>query len=280
MAVDVVIRKKGFFKKKVSIQDIVFENMGYGVMDDNWRLVDGEIGEVTVLYNSENIGRGLEVVLQKDLLELRLPLPASEDDIKFFYQYIEKVCKFLKTDTFERNGETSTFDRIDDYMKWDISASIGALNQMRQQIEKKEMEIMYLFGVTNPIAVGERELEIIDDDLNKLGKFLHEQQSIDAYYAGVQVYQRDNGTIFAMYVLTEDVKSILPFKPLILMNNDIKVDDWYISFVYDEEMKGTITYENFINNVEKSEIYDTAHFLITMDQNKMKELIEKYREKV
>ncbi len=280
MAVDVVIRKKGIFKKNLKIEDIIFENMGYGIMDDNFRLSEGETGEVTVLYNKNIIGRGLEVVLQKDCVELRLPLPASEEDIKFFYQYIEKICKILKTDQFERNEEVSFLDRVNDYIKWDISASIGALNHMEQAIEKGEYENMYVFGAINPISIGKRELEIIDEDLNKFGQLLHELQSMDAYYAGAQVYQRDNGTIFGMYAVTEDLKTIFPFKPSLIMNNEITINEWFVTFGYDDEVQGSISFDNLISNVEKENIYDSEHFIFSLGKEKMKELIDKYGTKV
>ena len=183
-------------------------------------------------------------------------------------------------DTFFRYEEESYFDRIEDYIKWDITASIGAISGMRESIEKKEYEEMYIFGVLNPITIGPKELDFIDDSPKKLGELLHNLQSVDAYYAGAKIYQRENGTLFGMYVLTENVKSVFPTKPLVIMNNDEKIEDWYVTFCYDDNISGSISYSDFISNVDQSDYYDATHFYITLEKEKMKELLEKYKKEI
>lgn len=279
MAVEVTIKKKGFFKRKIDIPKLVFENMGYGTTDDNWRLLENEIGEPTIVFHKNILERGIEIVSEKEEILLRLPLPTGEEEIRFFYEYIEKLCKYLKVDTFFRYEEESYFDRIEDYIKWDITASISAISSMRKSIEKKEYEEMYIFGVLNPIAIGPKELDIIDDNPTKLGEFLHDLQSVDAYYAGGKVYERENGTLFGMYVLTENVKSIFPLKPLI-MNDDLKLEEWYVTFCYDEDISGSISYSDFLSNVDSSEYYDASHFYITLAKEQMVELLEKYKKEL
>lgn len=280
MAVEVTIQKKGFFKRKIEIPKLVFENMGYGTTDDNWRLLENEIGEPTILYHHNVLERGIEVVSEKEEILLRLPLPTGEEEIRFFYEYVEKLCKHLNVDTFLRYEEISTFDRIEDYIKWDIVASIQAISSMRESIEKKEYEEMYIFGVLNPIAIGPKELEFIDDSPKKLGELLHNLQSVDAYYAGAKIYERENGTLFGMYVLTEGIKSILPLKTNLFMNEDLKVEDWYITFCYDEDISGSISYSDFLFNVDSSELYDASHFYITLEKEQMIELLEKYKKEI
>lgn len=280
MAVEVTIKKKGFFKRKIEIPKLVFENMGYGTTDDNWRLLENEIGEPTIVFHQNILERGIEIVSKKEEILLRLSLPSGENEIRFFYEYIEKLCKYLKVDTFLRYEEESYFDRIEDYIKWDITASISAISSMRESIEKKEYEEMYIFGVLNPIAIGPKELDFIDDSPKKLGELLHNLQSVDAYYAGVKVYERENGTLFGMYVLTEGIKSILPLKTNLFMNDDLKTEDWYITFCYDENISGSISYSDFLSNVDSSELYDASHFYITLEKEQMIELLEKYKKEL
>ena len=280
MAVEVTIKKKGFFKRKIEIPKLVFEDMGYGTMDDNWRLLENEVGEPTIVYSHNILERGIEIVSEKEEILLRLPLPTGENEIRFFYEYLERLCKYLKVDTFFRYEEESYFDRIEDYIKWDITASISAISGMRESIEKKEYEEMYIFGVLNPITIGPKELDFIDDSPKKLGELLHNLQSVDAYYAGTKIYQRENGTLFGMYVLTENVKSVIPLKPTILMNNELKVEEWYVTFCYDEDIDGSILFDDFISSIDTSDYYDATHFFITLEKEKMKELLDKYRKEL
>ena len=280
MAVEVIIKQKSMLKKEIKIEDLLLENMDYGIMDENYRLSSRKIGEYTILYNTQSIQRGLEVSIKKKQIHLRLPLPTGEDEITFFYEYIERICKKFKTNTFEREGEIGNIHQKEKWIELDKETSKKALETMNQDIEQNKYETMYLFGVYNPIAIGKRELEIIQNDIGKLGNFLHQLQSIDRYYASAKVYQRNDGNLFGLYVLTEEVVSIVPLKPSVFMNNDIKVDDWNIAFVYDNDMQGTISFDNFIKNVDTSELYDTEHFIITLNQNEMKKLIEKYKKEI
>ena len=142
------------------------------------------------------------------------------------------------------------------------------------------MNPIYLFGALNPITIGEKEISIVGNDTEKLGKLFHELQSIDAYYAAVKVYQKQDESLFGIYVLTENVLSIFPFKPGLFMNNKLKIDKFYVSFVFDNELKGCMLYEDFMANVDITKSYDTEHFLISLNKRVMKELLEKYKKKL
>lgn len=50
----------------------------------------------------------------------------------------------------------------------------------------------------------------------------------------------------------------------------------YVIFLISKNMAGSIPYEKFIENVNKDELYDAEHFLITMDSFEMLGLIDEY----
>ena len=277
MSVDVVIRSKGLFKKNLKIKDVIFENMRYGIMDEAYRLVENETGKYTVVFNTLEICRGYEISFEKGKVELRMALPTSNSDIEFFYEYIKRICKIMNTKEFERDGEKGTFDKIDSYISMDISASIGALENMEENINNGNYTSMYLFGAINPICVGKQELLKINKDTSNLGKLMNSLQSMDVYYAMAKAYKRDDDTIFGVYVLTENVTSVLPFEPNLFMNKDIIVNDWNIMFFIDGKNSGAIPYDKFIENVNKDEIYDDKNFIITMNKLEMEELLSKYK---
>ena len=280
MSVTVKIKEKGLFKKKLDIENIIFENMSYGTMDESYRLVEKEIGKYTIAYRKNNIGRGFEVQLQKGMINLRMNFPTSNDEIRFFYSYVKRICELLHTTIFEREEEFVSVNDVNYFIELDIKTSKDALEKIKEDIETDRMNPIYLFGALNPITIGEKEISIVGNDTEKLVKLFHELQSIDAYYAAVKVYQKQDESLFGIYVLTENVLSIFPFKPGLFMNNKLKIDKFYVSFVFDNELKGCMLYEDFMANVDITKSYDTEHFLISLNKRVMKELLEKYKKKL
>lgn len=278
MAVDVTIKSKGLFKKYVTLNDILESDMRYGIMDEAFRLDEGKTGENTVIFKNKNICRGFEISFKRGEVNLRMPLPTSASDINFFYEYIKKICTKMNTNDFIRDEEVLGLDDIENCIKLDIEASEAALRKIEENINGGTYQNMYIFGAVNPVALGKKEMENIKGDATKFGILMNSLQTMDAYYAKSKVYQRNNGTYFGVYVLTADCTSILPLKPKLLMNeNNIDINDWNIGFVIDEKLEGFISYDEFLKNTKKDAEYDSEHFVITLDKNKMKKLLSEYK---
>lgn len=278
MAVDVTIKSSGLFKKQLTFQDILDCDIRYGVMDEAFRLDEGKIGENTVIFSAKHICRGYEVTLKKGEINLRMPLPTSAFDINFFYDLIKMICGKMNVKTFIRDDEKVTFDDIENCKKMDIQASSGALIRMEEDIDNGKYDNMYIFGAINPISIGKRELDKISRDVEKFGEVMNQLQTMDVYYAKASIYQRKDETYFGVYVLTEGVVSVLPYKAKLLMaNNDLKVNDWNIGFVINGNLEGFIPYSDFLDSIDKTEDYDSEHFIITLDEKKMTSLLSKYR---
>ncbi len=278
MAIDVVINSKGLFKKDIQVDDVIFEGMCYGVMDEAYRLEEGIIGDLMVVFNNNCIGRGYELSFSKGKIGLIMPLPTSEDDINFFYEYIRKICMKMKTDKFIRNQEEVKFEQIDTCIENDIVASKEALKQIGNDIDNGKYENMYLFGAINPIAIGKDELIEIAGSPKNLGILMNRLQQMDIYYAKAKVYKRKNNTYFGVYILTENVPTVLPYEPKILMmDNNIEINDWNISFIINNDLEGSVLYSDFINFIKGYEKYDSEHFIITLDSMVIKKLLDKHR---
>lgn len=278
MAVEVCINNKNLFKKKLNFKDILLNDMRYGIIDDAFRLEEGRTGAWTVIFNSNKICRGYEVSIDKDCIKLRMPLPTSRSDIEYFYEYIKFLCKKMNAKKFTRDEEEISFDIIERCIELDVEASNNALIKMKQELEEGKYSSLYTFGAICPIALGKRELNVINGDCEEFGELLNELQKIDAYYAKGSIYQKENGEYFGIYVLTEDVNSIFPNKPKILMSEEkYKVDEWYVGFVIDQESKGFIPYNDFLESIKTNKLFDAEHFIITLDSNKMNELLKKYK---
>ncbi len=278
MSVNVIIKKKGLFKKDLKIEDVILDEMRYGIMDEDYRLEEGKVGKYTVVFHSKHIGRGYEISFEKGEVNLNMPLPTSYEDIHFFYEYIKILCDKWNTKEFIREEEVATFDEIASFIKMDIQASEGALRQIEESINTGEYENMYIFGAINPIAIGKKEVEKIDGDIKKFGKLMHYLQEKDLYYAAPKVYQRKDGTYFGIYILTEDIPSIVPYQAKLLVSDKkIDVSEWNIGFVADNELKGFIPYEDFLNSIPKEEEYDSEHFIFKIKEKEIKQLLDKYK---
>lgn len=278
VAVEVTIKSRGLIKKQLKFEEVIDDNMRYGIMDDAWRLDEGKIGENTVVFHKNSICRGYEISIKKGEINLRMPLPTSYDDITYFYEYIKKLCTKMKTKIFIREGEKLTFDKINHCIDLDIEASKSALKNIEEDIDNGKYTSMYIFGAINPVAIGKKELEEISESPTKFGNLMHRLQSLDVYYAASAIYQRKDGTYFGIYVLTEGVDIVLPYKAKVLaIDSDIKVNDWNIGFVVEEKMEGFISYEDFLKSIKIERVYDSEHFIITLDKTKIKNLIKKYK---
>lgn len=278
MAVEVTIKSKGLFKKSLTFKDLILEDMRYGIMDEAYRLEEGKIGEYTVIFNAKSICRGYEISLKKGEVNLRMPLPTSSDDIKFFYEYIKTICNKMNTKVFIRDEEKKTFNDIPTCIEQDIITSKKALEQIETDLDEKKYKSLYIFGAINPVTLGKKEVIEIKNNPEKMGEVMNRLQTMDVYYAKAKVYQREDKTYFGVYVLTENIPSVLPYEAKILMKNEeLKINDWNIGFVVNEKLEGFIPYKDFLNSIKKDEEYDTEHFLITLTAKEIKELIKKYK---
>ena len=274
MAVEVKIKQKGLFKKKIEIEDMLSNNLLFGVMDENFRMVPNEKGKYTIIYDPNNLARGLEVSFEKNIIDLRLPLPTAKSDIEMFYNVIKRICNKLKIDSFERYDEVLTLDTIDQLIRDDVDASTRALDDICYD---KQYETITIFGALNPIAIGSKEKDTIKGSVDNFGKFLKEKQEIDAYYAAPKLYKSDTD-IIGIYVITEKVDSIVPLKPKVIMNNENQNIKFYT--IIGDGTNDVVKYEDFISSVDQSNYYDDEHIIINLSKKEIENILEKYKTEI
>ena len=253
MAVDVIVKQKGIFGKNITIEDIVGDDLSYGIMDENYRLKQGEQGEYMVVYDSRHLGRGMEVSFEKKDVNLRLPLPNSEEDIRLFYQTVERVCRGQGVHSFYRDGEKIGLGDFENLIQLDMDASTGALESMERGMKKGEYSNMIVFAIHNPIYVEMKDLEQMKGadncyDLKKFGEFLEWHQRMNVYYAAPLLYQKKDETVFGVYAISADVPSVVPSIPKLLAvgDNELKVEEWYVALVIAQGNVKSVKYQDFI----------------------------------
>lgn len=273
MSVTARIKQKSLFKKKMNLEDIIkFTGLSYGVCDENYRLNKDEIGEHTLIYDETKLARGFELWLEGSDVLLSLSLPTALSEIRLFYSLVEKLCNEFNTKKYLREDEEAYLYEDEEFIKWDEEASIVALEDMTSKTED-EYRCFEIFGIYNPISIGQRELQRIDCNLNKLEEYLNEIQSLDVYYATPSVYRKkDTNELFGIYSIVADIPCVVPNKPYIILDQIKGINYWYVMI-----RKGmTVTYDDFINHISSKEYYDANHVIALLNYDEIDALIEQY----
>lgn len=273
MSVTAKIMQRSLFKKKLDVDDIIkISGLACGVCDSDYRLIANEKGEHTLLYDTEHLARGIDLWFENNDILLSLSLPTAKEEIRAFYNTIEKICNVLKTNTYVREEEKVRLSQNESFIKADEQGALCGLEQIRENIKEKYSHFQ-IFGIKNPISLGEKEINEIDNDLNKFGKFLHEKQNIDAFYNAPRVYKKED-KIFGVYAVVQDCKSILPTKPYVTLNQIDNIDEWYVFF----DNNKTISYSDFISNIDNAKYYDFNHIIVNLSSDEIEALTTKYFE--
>ena len=273
MSVTARIKQKSLFKKKMNLEDIIkFTGLSYGVCDENYRLDRDEIGEHTLIYDETKLARGFELWLEGSDVLLSLSLPTAPSEIRLFYSLVEKLCNEFNTKKYLREDEEAYLYEDEEFIKWDEEASIVALEEMTSKTED-EYRCFEIFGIYNPISIGQRELQRIDCNLNNLEEYLNEIQSLDVYYATPSVFRKkDTDELFGIYSIVADIPCVVPNKPYIILDQIKGINYWYVMI-----RKGmTVTYDDFINHISSKEYYDANHVIALLNDNEIDALIEQY----
>ena len=273
MSVTARIKQKSLFKKKMNLEDIIkFTGLSYGVCDENYRLNKDEIGEHTLIYDETKLARGFELWLEGSDVLLSLSLPTAPSEIRLFYSLVEKLCNEFNTKKYLREDEEAYLYEDEEFIKWDEEASIVALEDMTSKTED-EYRCFEIFGIYNPISIGQRELQRIDCNLNNFEEYLNEIQSLDVYYATPSVYRKkDTNELFGIYSIVADIPCVVPNKPYIILDQIKGINYWYVMI-----RKGmTVTYDDFINHISSKEYYDANHVIALLNDDEIDALIEQY----
>lgn len=276
MSVTVEIRQKSIFRKPLTLEDVIrLSGLSYGTADENFRLIERETGNCTLLYDPETLARGMELSVNENAISLKLSLPTSKAEIRRFYEVVKLLCTTLKTKQFILEGQTQTLHDIDTLMQNDMNASMGALDDLNQEISKNEYKHFQVFGICFPISLGKHEFDYIGNDLDRLGELMHYLQSQDVYYAAPKVY-RVKERLVGIYFTEADLPTVLPTEPYIILDQIKGIEDWYLML----KDQRTVRYEDFMNAVSEKTYFDANHRIISLSQEELNAILETWESPV
>ena len=211
---------------------------------------------------------------------VRIYTPSSREDWLLALEYIKVLAKKFNSEIVNERGEVYTVDNID---KFDYENDIiYGIATILSGLEDKEVEVYNIYGINRVVSFNQEMSNKIENSVSPIDTFsniIKEIQYLDAYSANQQFYQNNEDyRIIGAYTLTENLRTILPYKPNVeFENSDIVKNDeiscWNIGLVTIEgdendpnsyQVAGQIDYDDFIKKlpISKYKFIDASYIMV------------------
>lgn len=289
--------KKTLFSNKIlKVKEVLalvagLQQFSYDVKQkgfDEERLNESKLNEHTCILLGIDLksDRGFEVSFEKDLnnkdaYRVRFYTPSTESDWKVGLRFVKALAQKLGVGITSEHGEEFSSDSIESYnyshdIMFGISSMFAPVEDPNTG-ERREPEetTLTLFGLYRPVCFDRAlkdKLVSMPDPVKQFSEFFSDIQYTESFSANQKFYQdKADNSIFGMYVLTQDVETIMPFKPFVEYKNlnivspkDVK--NWKLTLIYidgDEsdpnsfKVLDVVDYESFFQLLPK----DKYHFI-------------------
>ncbi|EUB36105.1 PF14132 domain protein [Fusobacterium sp. CM1] len=211
---------------------------------------------------------------------IRIFTPSSREDWLLALEYIKALAKKFNSEIINERGEVYTVDNID---KFDyINDILYGIEVITSNMKSGEAHNYTIFGIDRVVSLNQEMLDKInnsDSPIDTFSNIVKEIQYLDAYSAHQQFYKnKTDGKIIGAYTLTQNLRTILPYKPSVeFENSDIVKNDeisfWNIGFVVingDEndpnsyQVAGNLNYDDFIKKlpINKYKFIDASYIMV------------------
>ena len=211
---------------------------------------------------------------------VRVFTPSSREDWLLALEYIKALAKKFGSEIINERGETFTIDNID---KFDyINDILYGIEVITSNMKSGKTDNYTIFGIDRVVSFNQEMLDKInnsDSPIDTFSNIVKEIQYLDAYSAHQQFYKnKTDGKIIGAYTLTQNLRTILPYKPSVeFENSDIVKNDevscWNIGLVTingDEndpnsyQVAGNLNYDDFIKKlpINKYKFIDASYIMV------------------
>ena len=211
---------------------------------------------------------------------VRIFTPSSREDWLLALEYIKALAKKFGSEIVNERGEVYTVDNIDKFnYESDILYGIEVITS---NMKSGEAHNYTIFGIDRVVSLNQEMLDKInnsDSPIDTFSNIVKEIQYLDAYSAHQQFYKnKTDGKIIGAYTLTQNLRTILPYKPSVeFENSDIVKNDeisfWNIALVTingDEndpnsyQVAGNLNYDDFIKKlpINKYKFIDASYIMV------------------
>lgn len=251
---------------------ITGSDLCYGT-SDGMKLKENDLSsDEIILYHSNHISRGFSIEWtpeKKDYVDLRALSPDSREGLNDFFAAIQRIASYWKCE-IEMDGNITALSELVSLIPDMQAFNETVLESVCGDILSGKKEFLTLYSVMFPVVLGVPEAEKFRHDVDAFGRWLHEKQSVDAYYARPQFFRTEVGVV-GRYVVTEDCRTIFPLKgqvPLGISDPEtgkgLKCDRYEVYFysISQEKMLGYVPFETFIEIIkEQAERFDGANII-------------------
>ena len=226
--------------------------------------------------------RGFELSYdnKNKIYAVRIFTPSSREDCLLALEYIKALAKKFNSEIVNERGEVYTVDNID---KFDYENDIlYGIEVITSNLKSGEAHNYSIFGIDRVVSFNQEMLDKInnsDSHIDTFSNIVKEIQYLDAYSAHQRFYKNNQDyRIIGAYTLTENLRTILPYKPSVeFENSDIVKNDeisfWNIALVTingDEndpnsyQVAGNLNYDDFIKKLpeNKYKFIDASYIMV------------------
>ena len=270
-------------EEALTILDKELNSYNTGSIDINDLLLSPVSNYECLLIGEDKVSaRGFELSYDnknKDYA-IRIFTPSSREDWLLALKYIKALAKKFNSEIVNERGEVYTVDNID---KFDYENDIlYGIEVITSNLKSGEAHKYSIFGIDRVVSFNQEMLDKInnsDSPIDTFSNIVKEIQYLDAYSAHQQFYKNNEDyRIMGAYTLTQNLRTILPYKPSVeFENSDIVKNDevscWNIGLVTingDEndpnsyQVAGNLNYDDFIKKltINKYKFIDASYIMV------------------
>ena len=250
--------------------------------------------QCVLIGDGKKSARGFELYYNnknKDY-SIRIFTPSSREDWLLALEYIKALAKKFDSKIISETGEEYTVDNIDKFdYEYDVLYGIKTISS---GLQDKEVNVYNVYGINRVVSFNQEMIDKIensDSPIDTFSDMVKEIQYLDAFSANQQFFRnKEDGKIMGAYTLTQNLRTILPYKPSVEFENieiieNKDVSFWNIGLVTidgDEnnessyQVAGNLNYDDFIKKlpVNKYRFIDASYIMVEpLSKKEMLELL-------
>lgn len=235
-----------------------------------------------IIGDGKDSSRGFELSYDNEnkYYSVRIFTPSSREDWILALEYIKALAKKFDSKIISETGEEYTAENID---KFDYERDIlYGIEVISSRVKGDNPTLYSIFGINRVVSFNQEMIDKIensDSPIDTFSNMVKEIQYLDAYSANQRFFKnKEDGRIRGAYTLTQNVRTILPYKPSVEFENSdiVKNEDiafWDIGLVTidgDENDKNSynvaayVDYDDFIKNLpeNKYRFIDASYIMV------------------
>ena len=224
-----------------------------------------------IIGDGKDSSRGFELFYDnKDkYYSVRVFTPSSREDWILALEYIKALAKKFDSKIISETGEEYTAENID---KFDYERDIlYGIEVISSRVKGDEPTLYSIFGINRVVSFNQEMIDKIensDSPIDTFSNMVKEIQYLDAYSANQRFFKnKEDGRIRGAYTLTQNVRTILPYKPSVEFENSDIVKNEDIAF-WDIGLVTIDGNENDKNSYNVAAYVDYDDFIKNLPENK------------